>query len=372
MENTILCKTIWISLLFVCIAAAKLCTAETGLEGREQVTLKGATAQFGVDIAGGAIIDFHLTGSQLNPFTWNYPEKGDIAPRPMGHFICFDRWGQPSEQEQKNGMTFHGEAPYVVWKVLSKPSKQNGNISAQMLCTLPMGGMTLKRTIDLSDTSPVVKITEEITNINKLGRIFNIVQHPSIAPPFLDESVIVDSNAWKGYMQESPWPNPEEPVIYWPSIAYKGKLVDLGRLDNDPDPAVVSFVFRDSVEYGWVTASNPGKGLMVGYIFKLSEYPWLNIWRNIKDGKPAARGLEFGTTGLHKPFGDMITKNTIFDRSLFEYCDANQTITKSYVLFLAEIPKGYKGVEEIEYSENTIIIKEKETTGKRDITIKMK
>ena len=349
------------------------CSPETGLEGRKQVILENAAACASIDIAGGSIVDFHLTGNQLNPLNWNYPEKGDTSPRTMGHFICFDRWGQPSEAEIENGMPFHGEAPYVVWKVLSPPAKKNGALTAEILCELPIGGMILKRTMTLYENTPVVRVREEITNINKLGRVYNIVQHPTIAPPFLDETVLVDSNAYKGYMQESPWPNPEEPVIYWPSIAYKGKHVDFRRLFDDPNPAVVSFVFQDGEEYGWVTACNPGKGLMLGYIWKLSEYPWLNIWRNVdKDGEPAARGLEFGTTGLHRPFGDMLAKRTIFGRTLCEYCDAGQTIVKSYLMFLSEIPAQYNGVGNIEYSGCTIVIKEHEPAVTPDIVITVK
>ncbi|MCE5250282.1 hypothetical protein LLG96_08685 [bacterium] len=359
-------------IVFMLITAVQVCWSETGIEGRKQVALKGKAAFVGVDIAGGSIVDFHLIQQGLNPLNWNYPEKGDLKPRTMGHFICFDRWGQPSDQEFKNGMPFHGEAAQVEWKVLSQPRKTDNTITAVMLCELPMGGMTLKRTLSLYENAPVLMVKEEITNVNKLGRVYNIVQHPSIAPPFLDESVLVDCNASRGYMQESPWPNPEEPVIYWPAIAYKGKLVDLRRLADDHNPAVTSFVFADSLDYGWVTACNPGKRLMIGYIWKLSEYPWLNIWRNSPEGKPAARGLEFGTTGLHKPFGDMLAKEKIFGRPIYEYCDAGQTITKSYVAFITEIPSDYKGSGAVSYIADSIVIQERESTRARDITIKLK
>jgi len=305
--------------------------SEPGLEGRKQVVLEGSAAHVGVDVAGGSIVDFHLVGHELNPLRWNYPEKVDLKPRTMGHFICFDRWGQPSRQEGENGMPFHGEASFVEWQVLSKPLKKDGVIIAEMSCELPIGGMKLTRTLSLCDHAPVLIVREEITNLNKLGRLYNIVQHSTIGPPFLDESVIVDSNVLKGFMQESPMPTPEEPLIYWPGIAYKGELVDLRHLIDNPMPSVVSYVFEDGVEYGWVTACNPEKELLIGYIWEVSDYPWLNFWRHVTDGKPSARGLEFGTTGLHKPFGDLVAKGEIFNRRLYEYLDAGQKVEKSYV-----------------------------------------
>lgn len=359
-----------LSVLALCmVAAVSASIADQGIEGRKRLKLESLKASVTYDLAGGAMADFHRTKDGLNPFTWNRPEKGDTAPRPMGHFICFDRWGQPSENEGKNGMPFHGEATSVDWSVLFGPSKEGDAVSATMQCALPMGGLTLTRTAKLSGTSPVLTVREVIQNKNKLGRVYNIVQHPSIAPDFLDESVIVDSNAWKGYMQESPWPTPEEPVIYWPFVAYKGTLVDLRRLNAEADPAVTSFVFKDDAPQGWVTACNPGKGLMVGYVWDVGEYPWLNIWRNTKDGKPAARGLEFGTTGLHRPFKDMLEKHAIFGKTLCEYVDAGVSVEKSYVVFLAEIPGSYKGVAELARSEGKIVIRERDGSAASDIIV---
>ncbi|MFC1694274.1 hypothetical protein ACFL1R_12290 [Candidatus Latescibacterota bacterium] len=340
---------------------------EPGIEGRPQVVLDGSIATVSVDVAGGSIVDFHLKDQGLNPLTWNYPEKGDLAPRTMGHFLCFDRWGQPSKQELQNGMPFHGEAAKILWRVLSRPEKKDGSVNAQMQCVLPMGGLQLKRTLSLFDNDPVMIVREEITNLNKLGRVYNIVQHATVAPPFLDETVLVDANVKKGYMQESRMPNPENPVIYWSKIAYRGELVDLRRLFDNARPGVVSYVFDRDEEYGWVTICNPKKELLLGYIWKLSEYPWLNLWRNVRRGIPAARGLEFGTTGLHRPFNDTLKKGKIFDTPIYEYIDAGQTIEKSYVVFLTKIPADYNGVAELYYHERTISLKEME--GKRDITI---
>jgi len=354
---------------FVCLSPHTWSFAEKGLEWRELVVLKGGKATVAIDVGGGSIVDFHLAGKTLNPLSWNHPGKGDVEPRPMGHFICFDRWGQPSKGEEERGMKFHGEAPYIPWRVLSGPKMEDGWVTASMYCELPIGGLALERTVKLADDAPVLLVKEVIRNVGRLGRLYNIVQHPSIAPPFLDESVVVDCNAYKGYMQESPWPNPEEPVVYWPYIAYEGKLVDLRRLADDPKPSVTSFVFKDDVEHGWVTAANPGKRLMLGYVWDVSEYPWLNLWRDVEEGRPAARGLEFGTTGLHRPFGDMLKKGTIFGRPLYEYIDAGQEIVKSYVAFLAEIPADYRGVDGIEYGDGRLVIRERESDGSGDIVI---
>ena len=306
------------------------------------------------DLAGGSLIEFQLRDAPLNPLTWD--SRGEPnAPRPRGHFICFDRWGQPSAAELKNGVPFHGEATRVRWKLDNAAGTE-----ARMSASLPMAGLTIERTAKLAGAA-ALRVTETVANRNKLGRLYNLVQHPSIAPPFLDESTVVDSNARKGFMQSSPLPNPEEPPVWWPQAMQEGRAVDLRHLTDDHNPNVVSYVVDE--ELGWVTAASPSKGLLIGYLWRVREYPWLNIWRNVEGGKPTARGLEFGTTGLHQPFETLVAKGRIFGRRLYDYLDANGAATRSYAAFLAKIPAGYRGVAKVSYDGAKLSIAERGSAG---------
>ena len=365
-------KRFYLPLIATLIWASSICWSEPGLEGRDLVELESRNTKVVVDLGGGSIVDFHIKGHGLNPLTWGYPKNEDLNPRTMGHFICFDRWGQPSEAESKNGMPFHGEAAKVEWHLISKPANKNGKICSEMSCELPIAGMKLHRTLSLDENEPVLTVTEEITNINKLGRIYNIVQHATLAPPFLDESVLVDTKVKKGFTQRGRMPFPEDPAIYWPKAVYRGRLIDFRRLVDDIGPGVVSFIFDENDEYGWATACNATKGLLIGYIWETDDYPWLNMWYNITDGKPSARGIEFGTTGLHQPFGVLFEKNNIFGRKLYEYLDAGETTEKSYTAFLSKIPGDYKGVEDILFKDGVIILKEHGSGAARDIIVNIK
>ena len=192
-----------------------------------------------------------------------------------------------------------------------------------------------------------------------------MVQHPTIGPPFLDESTVVDANARKGFMLSSPMPNPEEPSVYWPQALDAGMPVDMRRLVDDEDPPVVVYVIDD--EYGWTTATAPGHGLLLGYLWKAAEYPWFRAWRHIRDGRPFARGLEFGTTGPGTPFGFLVEKGRIFGRTLFDYIDAGETISRSYVAFLVEVPSDFAGVERVDYNGTQVELRE--WKGKRRLAI---
>jgi hypothetical protein len=286
----------------------------------------------------------------------------------MAHFLCLDRWGQPSKAELGNGMPYHGEATRVRWKELREPVASGGAITAEMSASLPMAGLDVRRTVRLGTRSAHAVVSETVTNRNQLGRVYNMVQHPTIGPPFLDETTVVDSNGRQGLMQSSPMPNPEEPAIYWPLALKNGEPVNLRRLTVDPDPNVVSFVIDD--EYGWVTATNSSKGLLLGYLWKKSEYPWLNIWRHVQDGKPFARGLEFGTTGLHQPFEVLTAKGTIFGRPLLTYLDTGASATRSYAAFLFETPRDFAGVASLTYRGGHITLRE-QAEKPRELTMEV-
>lgn len=79
----------------------------------------------------------------------------------------------------------------------------------------------------------------------------------------------------------------------------------------------------------------------------------------MENGIPAAFGMEFGTTGLHEPFPVLAKKGKIFDRNIYDFIDANEVITKSFIGFLSKIPGDYKGIDRIEINNSLMVIKEK-------------
>jgi len=339
--------------------------AEVMVSGRPSIVLESASAKLVIDLGGGSIVDFHTADGGLNPLRWIGPADENTPFRAMAHFLCLDRWGRPSDAELRNGMPYHGEAARVRWREIAAPQRSEGGVHAEMGATLPMAGFEVRRTIRLSGKSPWFSVSETVTNRNKLGRVYNMVQHPTIGPPFLDETTEVDSNAGRGFMQSSPMPNPENPEVRWPSASKEGKPVDLRHLTNDPEPNVVSFVIDG--ELGWVTATNASKELLLGYIWRTADYPWLDVWRHVQDGKPLARGLEFGTTGLHQPFAVLATKPNIFGRPTFTYLDAGESATRRYDAFLVKVPRDFAGVDRIVLREGRLSLHER--GGRRELTI---
>jgi hypothetical protein len=110
-------------------------------------------------------------------------------------------------------------------------------------------------------------------------------------------------------------------------------------------------------ETGWATAANSAKGLLIGYVWKTADYPWLHIWHGIKDGKLWAKGLEFGTTGLGDTFSpESRAAITFHGRNNNLFVDAKSSVTKKYVCFLMRIPESFSGVNSISYTRDQLIV----------------
>jgi hypothetical protein len=81
--------------------------------------------------------------------------------------------------------------------------------------------------------------------------------------------------------------------------------------------------------------------------------------------------MEFGTTGLHEPFPVVAKKGKIFNQNIYDFIDADEVITKSFIAFLAKIPEDYMGVEKIELKNSQLTIREKNKNS-RDIVYNCK
>ncbi|MSR59196.1 MAG: hypothetical protein EXS05_16395 [Planctomycetaceae bacterium] len=348
------------------------------LAAEELVSLRGKQVELVWAAAGGALVTYRFHDDATNPLNFevtpDIEQRRDDVPFLRGHFLCLDRWGAPSKAEESHGVPFHGEAPRVAWKVDQPPSGSSGKISAEMSCVLPLAGMRVSRQIVLDEAGSVALVTERVTNTNHLARIYNQVQHPSIAPPFLNDGTLVDSNAGLGFVQDGPVPASRDAAGRWPRVQIGDRETDLRRfLDeagNESQHDVSSFVFADAEIYGWVTVCSPKHKLLLGYVWRTGEYPWLNIWRYRHEGKQAARGLEFGTTGYHQPFPILVRQGQILDRRIYEPLDADETVSKSYLCFLSRIPADFQGVVSLSLDAGAIKMRERRDNNPRAIELR--
>mgnify|MGYP001306386588 CR=1 FL=1 len=89
------------NLIVICLFLLNQVLAEDRVQGRRSLVLNNDQSRLVIDIAGGSIPEFRFNDSKLNPLNWGSRNPGDQTGS-MGHFLCCDRWGPPSDAEGKN------------------------------------------------------------------------------------------------------------------------------------------------------------------------------------------------------------------------------------------------------------------------------
>src|SRR5690606_16503363 len=140
-------------------------------------------------------------------------------------------------------------------------------------------------------------------------------------------------------------------------------LVNLRNPKNSSN-AIYSYVIKPDEELGWVTCFSPKYKILIGYVWKREDFPWVHFWLDWKDGKLQYRGLEFGTAGIHQPFRNIIETPILFDERTLVYIDAGEKTKYSYQSFLTEVEDGFDGVGNVEKKDGQIIIKSRNSKQK--------
>ena len=321
--------------------------------------LQNGSGSLEIDLFGGAITSFHLHEGGINPLSFRFskeqmPENNKAGAPYQGHFLCLGRWGEPSEGEIKAGVPNHGQVANILWE-----AGESDQMQLEMQAHSQLEGFHINRNIQLDIHSPVYTVNEEVTNTNPLGRLYNMVQHPTLAMPFLDHATIINCNAEIGFDYNF-GKEPEKYVSNWPmGICQNMTTINLSTTEQAYS-SVFSFIVKKGAKLGWVTAYSPTYHLVLGYLWERKDYPWINLWQDWHEDKIRYRGIEFGTTGIHKPFSQIIEDGNwkVFEENTFEYIDAREKLCRRYLSFLCKVKPGFQGVDEVSISNGGISIKD--------------
>src|SRR4051795_1610617 len=115
-----------------------------------------------------------------------YPEYGNDAESKllagiMGHNLCLDLFGPPSEQEGKAGLVVHGEAALVDFDI----AVEGQRLTARG--TLPAAQLAFERQIKLDGKK--VRVSETVENLSILDRPIAWTQHATLGPPFVERGM---------------------------------------------------------------------------------------------------------------------------------------------------------------------------------------
>jgi hypothetical protein len=297
--------------------------------------------------------------AKLNPLWSPGPQAG------RGHFLCLDGFGAPSKEEQAAGLRFHGEAVAQTFEIVSQ---QGGALSLR--AKLPLLQETVTRTYRVFSGEPVLWVETEVESHTGFDRPMVWGEHATIGAPFLEpELTVVDMSATRAqtrpYVQR-PGALPRRLArgqdFIWPDApGADGKTIDLRRMPSNPNSVDHTTQLMDpSKPIGWATALHTGKRVLVGWVFRREEFPWMQNWENYPpDLKKAARGLEFATQPYDIPRREAVDMGRLFGTPTFKWLPAKSKVSATFLVFLTEVPPKFSRVDAIRFEGRSLVVEDR-------------
>jgi len=326
-------------------------------QGRRAVQIENDNVRVTVLVEGGHVAEILHKQSGVNPLwtpPWpsiepstyslaKHPEYGDDSESKllagiMGHNLCLDTFGPPTDEEAAAGMTVHGEGSVVEYAV-----RASGN-SIHTAATLPEARLRFTRALRLEGNRLVFE--EEVENLSALDRPIAWTQHVTLGPPFIERG----ATQFRAPVAKSFDPATERPFI-WPHAPKP----EGGTQDLTTYPAVQksenfnTHLIDPHGEKGWFAAWSPSSKVLIGYIWQRSDFPWLAIWQENHsrkqapwNGRTLTCGMEFGASPLAETRKAMIERNRLFEMPCYRWIPAKSKARVSYSAFVttaASIPQ---------------------------------
>ncbi len=274
----------------------------------------------------------------------------------MGHNLCFDFWGAPSQSEFTAGLTYHGDVSLLR---STKISHDTGSMTYRL--DLHRSGTAITRTLRLIPGQSVLYLEETAENKLSIDRPFGWVQHVTFGPPFVDpDSVFFDASAGRGYITA----DQEEMPAVWPVDSPNRPEQNHRHFARQaPSQKMSYFLLDPGRETEFISGVNSKHQLLLAYVFHRQDFPWLMVWEENQkiqtapwNGKEMTRGMEFGNTRIPGTLRAYFERSHIHDTPAFGWLDALEKRTVRYMAIMTSVPKGFVGVRDIRLEGSTVLI----------------
>jgi len=305
-------------------------------------------------------IEPYLYRDDVHAAQYGAPPTGQLLSGIVGHNLCLDYFGGPSEEEAKLGLPIHGEAGISLWHSMRAETKGLEAV-LEMSVKLPAAGLIFTREIKIRRGESVAYFKEDVVNEKRADHFFHWTQHATMGPPFLShEHSRIFISATRGRTSPHGYEGKEllatSQDFQWPNAPGAGGTpVDLRRPLSHPGLGFVATVLMDAGrDHQYVAALNKPERLLMGYCFDRKDFPWTAIWEENKaradapwNSRSETRGLEFGSTPLPVGRREAFANGSLFGAPCFSVVPALGRATVRYLAFLTQVPAGMEDVGDI-------------------------
>jgi hypothetical protein len=359
-------------LLAVLVFAVLLVAQTADFDGRPAVILRNDKIELTILTRGATLANLILRddAEKLSPY-WNTDralKPNRPLPSPLagsiGHFLCLDGFGAPSDEEGAAGIPFHGEASKQQFNgsELGTPNFY-GLHNTVLKARLPLAQEDITRTITLVNGENVVYVNTEVENLLAIDHPISWAEHATTGPPFLSPGqTIIDIPATKCRVRPQKAGSTGKLAygkdFVWPmGPLTKGGTVNLTTLPaNETSLDLASCIVDPARTYGYVTVLRPDMHMIFGYVFRREEFPWLMSWMNYSGDARAARGFEFSTQPFDVSHRETVDAHEMFGTPTYKWLPAKAKLHTSFLLFYSRAPDGFESVADVKLEGGQIQI----------------
>ena len=277
---------------------------------------------------------------RLEPSSYGDGSDAKLLAGIMGHNLCLDIFGPPSDAEAWAGLTAHGEG-----SVVSYALRVSGN-NLVARAELPLAGLTFERRLSLRER--VLAFEETITNVSGRDRQIGWTQHVTLGPPFLEEGVTqFRASATRSKVFESTFGADDYLTsgaeFDWPfAPRLRGGAADLRVFNEAARSSAYSAHLMDPTRAtAYFVAFSPLFELAIGYIWRTGDFPWMGIWEENHSrlhqpwgGQTLTRGMEFGISPMPETRAQMVARGRLFGVPCFKNLAAGTSLSVVYYAVL--------------------------------------
>jgi hypothetical protein len=360
-------------------SAANTATIAAGLlHGRDAITISNNRLSLSVLPGGGYIGDVHLVSADplanfnplrvpeyqtMDPYKFDPVRDGakyglgiqrQVMSGYMGHFTCFPQFGGSQSEFERNGYGNHGELIISKWERLASESPHELLIAAH----LPINQYNFRRSITMLPDESVAYVKETAENLTEFERPCQWVQHVTMGPPFaqvgklrVDGSVGYTLSGKGGAGTQLPWPQYDQ--------GGHGNILD-ARIFSGQSAV---WLMQRAKRQNWLAAYHPDFNVIFGHVYDARLNPWVLDWQSNghRDGFPVpgnvvARGLCWGDSPVASGIKAAVTEGLLTEVPNFSWMEPLAQRSQDYVIFMAEIPRGWRGTADIVAADGTVQI----------------
>jgi hypothetical protein len=349
----------------------------TTFAGRPAIVVSNDKLEMTIALLGGAFAKLLRKDdpNKLSPL-WDPAEAARAAGLPaptdasLGHFVCVDGFGVPSDEEQKAGFPTHGEAHERLFEI-SHLEQQSGAATLTLKVNLPITQETFSRSIRMALGENAIYVTSELESHLGFDRPISWAEHATIGAPFLEPDVTVLDVSSKSATTR-PYPPGDAPTrrftsgeaFTWPNIpAQNGGTIN-GRSTPPMPPStedMITVVLGSQHNYAFITMVNRRRHALFGYLVRPSDYPWMQDWEYYSNAKTVARGLEFSTQPYGMPRRQVVEMHDLLNTPTFRWLSAKSKLETRFIMFYTQTPDGFGRVSDIDLKNGKLIIVDRES-----------